>query len=338
MSVLTCTCALKVTSFSLCSSTFYVIDIDHPKRLQTAIMLTGKKYNISELCESLQPVGYEEGYYEEGCSKPRVFFFNFKSYIQRASNASTCTTPIDYVNFNAILPGTSASPSVIAVFDVAVCTTKVFEVAEKLGKKIKEDGPQHEIHEVLGQLQTQLKMVPTSTEVDELVRNRSLIEQMKHSSLLKDYTVAVQAKYPGFPVSKYSTSKEDLVMYHKEFVKGGKVTGALFQVQDEDETVETVVEGVAGELKLDPLETSMNQLIANMEKVAGNLAWMAVMNKKEVFDKIKVYGLLTNCKDGTTRVATLLMDFIKRTSTLEWCEEPQDFNNCIVRLSEVLSE
>ena len=322
-----------VTSFSLCSSTFYVIDIDRPKRLQTTIELTKKKYNLSELCESLQPLDYE-GYYEMGCLEPMVFLFNFKSHVQRASNASTCITPINYVDFNAILPGLSAPPFVIAVFDVAVVYTTVFEVAKKLGKKIRGEAPQHEIHEVLGQLETQLEV--SSAEVDELVRKRFLIEQMKRSSLLKDYTIAAQAKYVGFPVSKYSTSKEDLVMYHKEFVKRGKVTGALFQAQDEDETA---VEGVAGELKLDdPSETSRNQLIANMVKVAGNLAWLAVKNKHELFDKIKVYGLLTNCKDGSTHVATLLMDFKKATSTLEWCEEPQDFNSCIVRLSEVLSE
>ena len=76
-----------------------------------------------------------------------------------------------------------------------------------------------------------------------------------------------------------------------------------------------------------------------MIKVAGDLALSAVSavrNKQRVFDKIKIYGLLVNCNDGSTHVLSLLIDFPKGERTLQLCKDPQDFNVCIVKLCNAL--
>ena len=169
---------------------------------------------------------------------------------------------------------------------------------------------------------------------------------MQSHSQLKRFTIESQTS-SSFNVTKYSSSKEDIIMYNTEkFVSKEGVIGAAIlsyngeegedDIIEEEEGGYDIVEGVAGELKLDPQEKNQRQLIANMIKVAGDLALIAVKNKQRIFDKIKIYGLLVNCKDGSTQILSLLIDFPMGERTLQLCKDPQDFNVCIIKLCNAL--
>ena len=68
---------LTVLAFSLYRTTFYSVDINCPKRLQTLNVLdpVKQKYFPTELCENLAQT--YQGSYEIVLQKPKTFFFPF---------------------------------------------------------------------------------------------------------------------------------------------------------------------------------------------------------------------------------------------------------------------
>ena len=68
---------LTVLAFSLYRTTFYIVDINCPKRLQTLKMPdpVKQKYFPTELCENLAQ-NYE-GFYRSVLHKPKTVFFHF---------------------------------------------------------------------------------------------------------------------------------------------------------------------------------------------------------------------------------------------------------------------
>ena len=148
-------------------------------------------------------------------------------------------------------------------------------------------------------------------------------------------------------VSRSSTSREDIAMYHKsKYVTKERICGGVFQQlheqeeeeqeeQEEQENYDNWLHGAAGEMK--PVGRSISQegndkkqLLSNMEKVAGELALKAGQNGK-VFSNIEMYGFLFDA-EGDTLVAKLVMNFIEVKSELYWSEEKIGFNNCMQRL------
>ena len=180
---------VKLCPFYTCSSTFYVIDTDHPKRYQTTILLTKTEYKSSDLCTKLKPTGSTEGAYIERCSHPRVFFWSFpKSELRRASsNPEEIAAPIVHVPLEEILNSPDAEVVVVR-FAMAICTLAV---------------ETNQFQEIL------------STEIDALTKNRSIVEQMQRHAQLKRFTIESQTS-SSFNVTKYSSSKEDIRMYNTE--------------------------------------------------------------------------------------------------------------------------
>ena len=179
--------------------------------------------------------------------------------------------------------------------------------------------------------------------LNELVINRSLEVQLQ-KSLFPEFVVACQqTKLADFPVSRSSTSREDLVIFHKDkFMCDASIHGAIIcnphgeDEEDEEDEEDTAAIGAAGEIKLRKigLELGKKQLLCNMEKVAGDLAWMTVKHGK-IFTKIIIYGFLVNA-EGSTIAAKLIMDFVGEKSTILWCRNNLDFNECIKRLCDEL--
>lgn len=85
---------------------------------------------------------------------------------------------------------------------------------------------------------------------------------------------------------------------------------------------------MAGEIKpVGKVQSDRKQLLANMEKMAGELALKAAQTG-HLFVKIEIYGLLVDTA-GNVLLGKLIMDFLKLTSKLYWSTDQIRFNDCL---------
>ena len=166
-----------------------------------------------------------------------------------------------------------------------------------------------------------------------------MVSQLQSAFASKGLEVVVMKN--SLHVSRSSTSREDIAIYHKsKYVTKERICGGVFQQlheqeeeeQEEQENYDNWLHGAAGEMK--PVGRSIGndkkQLLSNMEKVAGELALKAGQIGK-VFSNIEMYGFLFDA-EGDTLVAKLVMNFVEVKSELYWSEEKIGFNNCMQRL------
>ena len=136
-------------------------------------------------------------------------------------------------------------------------------------------------------------------------------------------------------VTPSSSSREDFALYHKtNFIKSGSVRGATAYCEDlvEEDTNEIYLQGAVGEVDRSESQEKKDkqQLTANTEKVAGDLALKAAQEEK-LFSKIEIFGILVDTA-GKGFLAKLHLNFLERTSKVCWSDQKLEFNDCISRI------
>ena len=319
------------------SSTFYIIEINQPTRLQTTLELKKKEYTPRELCQKLDTS--RQGKYKKHQSFPPIFFFSFaKNELKPATSVQMGDFTIrkEETTLQNILPPPHQSVVVAAVHINLILLPR--DIVSKLRDlyAMAENGV-IEVREV----KTVLADVLSCSDVSELVNipelsvNKFVINELQHHELFSDFVIKSQgtdsvAKEGQFCQS--SSSREDLLLYHStRYVHNEGVTGAAISTpQDDDDII------VEGEFKTGSVVSHRPQLIASMEKVAAELACKAA-DGGQIFSKIVIYGLLVDITTGNTTVGKLIMNFLEAQSTITWSRDFLPLNQCLWRLRQVLS-
>ena len=162
--------------------------------------------------------------------------------------------------------------------------------------------------------------------VPEVMYNELFFSQVKEEATKMGYTVvtnkcnisdsdlAIVSK-----PSRYSLSKPDLVIYHSEELVAYVIHAPVDEEPNEEPDV-TLSAGMT-ENKLDIESQKLGQLLARMEKVAGDIAFLYLSQAdipfiKRKFKFIQVYGLQVNHISQSCKVYKLVMDFKNCNSVL----------------------
>ena len=124
--------------------------------------------------------------------------------------------------------------------------------------------------------------------------------------------------------SQYFNSRPDLTIYHSGksvayVIQGTQTDEETGEEMDEEPHKVTITAGGVTEQKL-KVKDDLGQLLRGMDKVAGHAAYMHLRRRlpiaEKVFDIIQVFGLL--CYYGTRKCKAykLMIDFLKKRSTL----------------------
>ena len=264
------------------------------------------------------------------CIEPRIFFFVFERRdITAASKALRSFVRKErlVVRIDEILscPSDHTSTLVTIHFQFAIIPCNVLNRVQSILA--------NQSDRALPLLEEAIKNPP----LGELAINKYVVSQLQSALASKGLEVVVMKN--SLHVSRSSTSREDIAIYHKsKYVTKERICGGVFQQlheqeEEEQENYDNWLRGAAGE----PVGRSISQegndkkqLLSNMEKVAGELALKAGQNGK-VFSSIEMYGFLFDA-EGDTLVAKLVMNFVEVKSELYWSEEKIGFNNCMQRL------
>ena len=126
------------------------------------------------------------------------------------------------------------------------------------------------------------------------------------------------------PVSKHYKSRPDLVLYHTTHYRAyiiKSITDEDHQDEDQDEDrVLTFKAGVAEDKHRTGSDT-LGQLLVEMDKVAGDLAYRSVTNgrvseEERVFQCIELFGLTIDFEQSMCQVYKLKIKFLENCSAL----------------------
>ena len=172
-------------------------------------------------------------------------------------------------------------------------------------------------------LQTSVDLVPIR--LDEISMNVLLCKAISDEAEKMGFTVATNTS--GSQKSKYSKyykSRPDLTMYKNNCGYVVIDTGASEESEtptaasEESETPTASISGGITENKLNKKGDVVGQLLAGMEKVAGDLAYEQLCSDKpaqdRLFRNIIIYGLVINYDDHNCTPYKLTMDFVKKSS------------------------
>ena len=330
---------LTVLAFSLYRTTFYIVDINCPKRLQTLKVLdpVKQKYLPTELCENLAQdyQGSLIGSYKLVLATPKTYIFHFA---KEGCRPATSAVEEDFIfsvhtkSLAEVLP--HSHPAVTVVHFEWICIPKEVLAA------ILESGSELGVEDV----KRDLEFSSTPQPLYELPVNRLLFDGIKNHVLFADFVIRSQDQSHKLPLCRSFSSREYLSMYHvTKFVQEETVSGAACSIidhsdgddSDKDDNDDIVISGSTVELKVSPREAHKWQLLACMEKLSAELALKAVRSKK-IFSQIIIYGMLVDSKSGDTEVGKLTMDFLSHESTLTWCRESVGFNECLLKVKNIL--
>ena len=122
--------------------------------------------------------------------------------------------------------------------------------------------------------------------------------------------------------SRFQSSKPDLFMFNPKLQK-------CYMVNEDNATG-------AGENKNDEkAEEPTSQLLGNMEKIGGDCLWHWLQfgqPGRKIIKKITIYGLTIDYKKSTTVGYKLTMDFEKKASRMEICDDVMPIEDGINRL------
>ena len=338
------------------SSTFYIIDINRPTRLQTTLELEQSKYEYTprELCRKLD-ASRQGGKYKKYQNFPPIFFFSFaKKELKPATSVKMGNFLIlkEEITLENILPPPHQSVVVAVHINwTGLPCDKVSKLRDLRDLLAKAEFGEAEVRaEVRAEVITVLGDVLSCADVSELVNvpellvNKCVVNELQHNKLFSDFEIQSQgtgsvAEEEQFCQSSFS--REDLLLYHRtRYVHHEGVTGAVISTpslnQDDnfaDDDDDIIVEGSAG---ADSVRNHRPQLIASMEKVAAELACRAAQGGK-IFSRIVMYGLLVDITTGDTTVGKLIMNFLEAKSTITWSRNSIQLNECLWRLRQVLS-
>lgn len=108
-------------SFSIISTTFYVMNVNLPTRLQTALPIRNREYECTDLnlCDKLiERLEGEKGKYPVVLVNPRVYFYTFTSTTpanKAKRSGSWSPTPVD-----GILQPVEDPPSITIYLEVLI--------------------------------------------------------------------------------------------------------------------------------------------------------------------------------------------------------------------------
>ena len=118
--------------------------------------------------------------------------------------------------------------------------------------------------------------------------------------------------------SRFHSSKPDLMFASKLQHCAYAVHAHVFEEEIE-------LTGSVTENKL-PISAPIYQLLGNMEKLAGDLAYFHLRSCGKHFSKIIIYGLIIVAQSDCSKGYKLVMDFDKRNSTFTFDDHEQDLN------------
>ena len=151
--------------------------------------------------------------------------------------------------------------------------------------------------------------------IPEAMYNELFFSQVKKAATDMGFTITTnKSNFSGFisRVSRYSSSKPDLIIYHsKELHVLACVVHAPGIEPDSEEEPDVMLSASMIEKKLDEQQQHLGQLLAGMEKVAGDIAFMYLNHrhtpiKEKIFKFIQIYGLLMNHTSRSCKVYKLV--------------------------------
>ena len=150
---------------------------------------------------------------------------------------------------------------------------------------------------------------------DEVTRNQHLtawIRDQLETHFRNKFVFKADEKSDK-PISRFGRSKDDFCF----FLKPEEVAQCLYGASVSEVSDEVELTAIDEEKAT---QTDRNQLLANMNKCAGDMA-LAAAKKGIIFRKITVFGLLVDYYSrSVTKVFKLALDFNERKSVLE-CED-----------------
>ena len=197
---------LTILVFSLYRTTFYIVDINCPKRLQTLMEMVKQTYSPTELCENLAHQTYE-GSYKVQLQLPKTFFFHFA---KEGCRPATKAVPNDFFGFSEkdtslaeVLPGHSEQDISMVVSFGWICIPE--NVLVELKKKF-ESG-------LLGN-EDFCELSSTRAPLNALQVNNLLFDEIKNSELFNNFVMTTQDQRGKLPLCRSFSSREDLSMHH----------------------------------------------------------------------------------------------------------------------------
>jgi hypothetical protein len=171
---------------------------------------------------------------------------------------------------------------------------------------------------------------------NELTTNSMLVDVLSTKAECLGYTVTTNKSGSGTvaKASKYYNSRPDLAIYQEDcayvVIKAAPASDETSEESTDDETTtpNTLIGGVTG---------NIGQLLAGMDKVAGDLAYQQLRNgglspERRVFQQVKIYGLIIDLEDRKSKPYVLNMDFIMKSSVLFCGRQELDLATSINRL------
>ena len=142
-----------------------------------------------------------------------------------------------------------------------------------------------------------------------------------------------------------------MVIYKRKYLKGNTTVAAVInvsccQLEDRDssgticENAErdiNKVEGSTAEFKLTAKKASLGQLLADMEKLAGDVIMKAIL-QGTVIDEAKIYGVLVDVASNSGELYMLHIKFNEISVLTECAEGKVEINDCLSRLYAQLSK
>lgn len=226
------------------------------------------------------------------------------------------------------------------------------KVATALSRATGDKCPEELLKEIKGFTESTLESVAKLK--DELCDNVTIPEILTTSCLTEKLKKCLE---PSFIVcceggggssdrglfSLVATSKEDLRIYHKEFIRNGRVQGASIMMREatdsDSDDEDKFLAGCAIEVKPAVGNNFMRvqpQLLRNMERVATDLAYKAVTNNASIFAEIVIYGGIIEESGSKVQPSMLIMDFVEGASRFKYQMEPLPINDFFNRVIDLL--
>ena len=177
-------------------------------------------------------------------------------------------------------------------------------------------------------------------ELDEMTMNGLVFKAISDEAEKLGFTVATNTSgSQKLKSSKYYNSRPDLTMYRNNCGYIVIYTGA----SEESETPTAASEeSQTPTAAISEKGDAVGQLLAGMDKLAGDLAFEQLRSDKTAEDKlfryIIIYGLVINYEDHSCTPYKLTMDFARKTSTLDTGTQQLPLEEGVTRLLSKLEQ
>ena len=333
------------------NATYYIVCINFPRILSSSVNMEDLKqeaelYNFN--LDGKFITRYTE--YDADGAVYRIHLFDFtKSKAASSAKVEEFIFIRSKVDTNKILNESDVETRFCINLELTTVSaaTQAVTAAERAGeqrvcqmmfdKSSSNEGVRAFVEEVCSALNVSIPVpVPTRAvsivplrNVPEVMYNELFFSQVKEEATKMGYTVVNKCNISDSDLaivskpSRYSLSKPDLVIYHSEELVAYVIHAPVDEELNEELNEEPDVTLSAGmtENKLDIESQKLGQLLAGMEKVAGDIAFLYLSQAdipfiKRKFKFIQVYGLQVNHISQSCKVYKLVMDFKNCNSVL----------------------